>query len=1100
MKILQIVQGFPPESIAGTELYCQALTRALQERGHDCLVLAGSTQQAKEPVLVTTDEEGIRVTRYVTPLPLEWRERQVDPYSPEAELLVRQHLETVRPDLIHVHHWLRLTNTVVSTASQLGIPAIVTLHDLWTSCARLHRQHRLGHFCGESPSPSLCESCVDRYPWQGDAEIRQAIELRQAQIAEELRLARCLLVPSETHRQLLSALLGFPPARLRVIPHGSIVRLSPHTDNERLRFPHRPLRLVYWGYLVSFKGVHLLLEAARQLKDRSAIEVLLVGPAPDARYFEYLQGLAEGLSVKFMGEYRHTDLASLDVGMAVFPSLAYESYGFVLDEAFQLGLPVIVSDRGALPTRIGEAGLVFAAGDAGALAGRIQEILDTPSLFEDMRKNLPSCLSPSMMEHAQALETIYLQVGQLSSHPNEGLNTVFSTAPRRLAYFQTALAARDQEILHLKRDLAQQATVLGHQKEEVSRLDTRLQEEMAKTRRLEVWIDEVSSSLGWRFLQDFYRVKGRLIAPPGTRRGRLYDLLKRTGMAYAEGGLARIFKKVRRQLDHVITQNPYQQWLEQHALTAERIRQLREGVHALVYQPKISIVMPVYNTEETWLRKAIESVRNQIYPNWELCICDDGSTASHVRRLLESFAQSDGRIKVAFSPHNEGVSSASNKALALASGEYVALLDHDDELMPHALCEVAKSLDINRAEVMYTDEAIVDEKGHATFIYFRPQFSPDFLASHQYIVHLIVVRKELLERIGGWDEQFEVSQDHDLLLRLMDATNNFVHVPQVLYLWRFHSHRHSLRRKDLVAHFSKMALEKHLERQGVAGRVQDTPFFNVYRIRRRIANERISIIIPTRNEVEVLRMCITSIENKSSYGNYEIIIVNNNSDDPKTLQYLAGLPYRVIRYDHPFNYSAINNVAASVATGKHLLFLNNDTEVINDDWLQCLLEHSQRREVGVVGAKLFFPNGRVQHGGVVLGLGGHLADHAFRFAERGDPGYLSSLVCVRNYSAVTGACMMVRSEVFHKLGGFDEEIKVVYSDVDLCLRAWREGYRVVWTPYALLYHHEAKTRKEIAPKEDLTIFLGHWGHFLKPTDPFYNPNLSLHRFDFFPHF
>ena len=312
LQILHVVQGFPPEFIGGTEFYCQALTRALQERGHKCSVLAGSNQRAREPALVTTDEEGICVTRYVSPLPPEWREKQIDPYNCEAELLVRKHLETVRPDVIHVHHWLRLTNSIVSLAAELGIPAIVTLHDLWTSCARVHRQHRLGHFCQESPSPSLCYSCVERLPWQGDAEVRQAIDLRQEQIARELRLARCLLVPSEPHRQFLSRLLDISPDHMWVVPHGSIMRLRPNTNNEYPRFPRRPLRLAHWGHLVDFKGVHLILEATKQLKDPSAVEVYLAGLAPDGWYIKYLQGLAEGLSVTFTGKYRPADLARLD--------------------------------------------------------------------------------------------------------------------------------------------------------------------------------------------------------------------------------------------------------------------------------------------------------------------------------------------------------------------------------------------------------------------------------------------------------------------------------------------------------------------------------------------------------------------------------------------------------------------------------------------------------------------------------------------------------------------------------------------------------------------------------------------------------------------
>ena len=301
MRILQVVQGFPPEFVAGTERYCQALSRALQERGHRCFVLAGSYQQIKSPALLTTEEEGIYVARYVSPLSPPWRDQQIDSYNPEAELLLRQYVETVRPEVMHIHHWHLLTNTILSVAAALDIPAVVTLHDLWTSCARIHRQHRLGHFCEEPPSPSLCSSCVERLPWQGDAEIQQAITLRQEQIERELRLAHCLLVPSEAHRQLLSKLAGIHPDRLRVVPHGSLSRLAPRPVNDSSRFPHRPLRLAYWGYLVPHKGVHLLLEAIRRLRDPSAVEVFLIGHAPDVDYVAHLQKLAAGLSVTFTG-------------------------------------------------------------------------------------------------------------------------------------------------------------------------------------------------------------------------------------------------------------------------------------------------------------------------------------------------------------------------------------------------------------------------------------------------------------------------------------------------------------------------------------------------------------------------------------------------------------------------------------------------------------------------------------------------------------------------------------------------------------------------------------------------------------------------------
>lgn len=1130
MQILQVVQGFPPEFIGGTECYCQALASALQKRGHRCSILSGSNQRAREPALVTTDEEGIRVTRYVSQLPPEWREKRIDPYNPEAELLVRQHLATVRPDVIHVHHWLRLTNNIVSLAAELGIPAIVTLHDLWTSCARLHRQHKLGHFCQEPPSPSLCYSCVERFPWQGDAEVRQAIDLRQEQIAEELRLARCLLVPSEAHRQFVSKLLGISPDRLRVVPHGSIVRLFPHTGaDQHPRFPHRPLRLAYWGYLVDFKGVHLLLEAIRQLKDPSGVEVYLVGPAPDARYFEYLQGLAEGLNVTFTGEYRPADLPCLDADIAVFPSLAYESYGFVLDEAFQLGLPVIVSDRGALVARAGRAGVSFSAGDAGALARRIHEILDTPSLLEDMRKTLPSSPSPSMMEHAQGLEAVYQEAIRITPHPSKALDSepslqqpssVALTAPRRLAYFQTLLAARDQEIFNLKRDLqqqqreylgqkeaviAQQERELRQKEEEIFRLDKRLQEELVKTRTLEEWVHKVTNSLGWRFLQGLYYVRGHIIAPPGTRRGKFYDLLKRIGVAYAEGGLASVVKKARKWTVHASTLDPYQLWLTQHALTPERIRQLREEVQALAYQPKISIVMPAYNTEETWLRKAIESVRNQIYPYWELCICDDGSTMPHIREVIDFFRQQDSRIQVQFNTTNEGISAASNHALALATGEFIGFLDHDDELSIDAVLEVARFLNAHpETDMVYTDEDKITAQGQRLQPFFKPDWSPDMLLSFMYTCHLTVYRRELLLKVGGFDAAYDGSQDYDLALRMTEKAGLIGHIPKVLYHWRVvpGSIAEEATNKFYAYEAGKRAIAAALRRREISGVVEDTfgkrAGLGFYRVKRMHENPPcVSIIIPTRDNVNLLARCIASMEKYTSYKNYEIVIVDNDSVEPDSLQYLRQSCHQVIPYKGAFHFSKMMNFAVERVSGEILLFLNNDTEVLNYEWLSAMVEHALRPEVGAVGAKLLYSNNTIQHAGVVIGLC-EFAGHSHRHISGFHHGYWGSADIIRNYSAVTAACMMIRRQVFLEAGGFDEAFQYAYQDVDLCLRLRGKGLLIVYTPYAQLVHHESATRgaRMAFGDHDIALARRRWQKYLVQGDPYYNPNLTRRREDF----
>jgi GT2 family glycosyltransferase/glycosyltransferase involved in cell wall biosynthesis len=1137
LRILQVVQGFPPEFTAGTELYCHALSQALQERGHRCFVLAGSHQQTPNPALLSTEEEGIYVARYVSPLAPVWREQQIDSYDPEAEALLFQYAEMIRPDVMHVHHWHLLTNTTVSAATTLGIPTVVTLHDLWISCARIHRQHRLGHFCQEPPSPSLCAPCVERLPWQKHGEIERALALRQEQIDRELRLARLLLVPSEAHRQMLSHLVGISPERFRVVPHGSLSRLTPHRVDSASRFPQRPLRLAYWGYVVWHKGVHLLLEAVRRLRDPSAVEVFLIGDTPDADYAAHLQELAAGLTVTFSGKYQPSDLARLDVDLAVFPSLAYESYGFVLSEAFQLGLPVIVSDRGALAARAGEAGLAFAAGDAQALANRIQEILDTPALLERMKETIATVLPPSMEDHAQIIEAAYQEaLNAPAQPPTENV----SLTSRRLAALYTRLAARDQEILkhsvalkqqeagvaqqrelqkdealrrqteefqHKEEQLRQQEEALQRKEEElqkqrdaVAHLERRLQEESAKVQALEQWVQRIFHSVGWRILDRFYYLREHFLAPPGTRRGKVYDLLKRAGVAYRNGGLEQAVQETREQIEFTTTSDPYQLWLERNALTSEKEHQLQERLQALAYQPTVSIIMPVYNTEEVWLRKAIESVQRQLYQRWELCICDDHSTAAHIPRVLTEYAEQDERVRVVTSSRNGGISAASNNALALATGEFVGFLDHDDELTPDALAEVIVLLNEKpELDFIYTDEDKITVEGRREEPFFKPDWSPDLLLSMNYIAHFSVVRRSLVLEVGGFTEGLEGSQDYDLFLRLTEKTDKIGHIARPLYSWRKipHSTAGDTQAKPYAHMAGQRALQAHLQRRGIAGEVLDgliTPFR--YRVRYHISGQPlVSILIPTKDRLELLKGCIDSIEKKTAYRRFELIILDNQSERPETLAYLASSPHRVVPAPGPFNYSHINNLGAAQARGDFLLFLNNDTEVITEEWLTAMLEHAQRREVGAVGAKLLFPNRTIQHGGVVLGCGG-FANHAFWGQADDQPGYCCLSHVVRNVSAVTGACLMTKKAIFEEIKGFDENLTVAFGDVDLCLRMREKGYVIVFTPHAVLYHLESASRKKLHPMEDEEYARRRWSSFWVRGDPYYNVHLSRERFDF----
>ncbi len=414
MKILQIVHGFPPESIAGTERYCAALSRCLLRAGHECLVLAGSGRSAPQATLETVDQDGLLVTRY---LPLEGRSScWTKEYDPEAEGLVRHLLAVVRPDLVHLHHWLHLTNNLVAICTTMGIPVIVTLHDSWIACPRIHRVRGSGEFCPDPIATAPCLTCAERGPWQGDDEIARALTLRREILNAELALADVVIVPSEAHRRFIMMLLELPEDRLIVLSHGGLPMLKVHQDKKgEQRFPQRPLQIGHWGYLLDLKGTHLILEAVHRLRDPSAVEVYLIGEAPDPEYTARLRDLAQGIAVQFHGSYQPADLESFDLDLAVFPSIASESYSFTLSEALGLGLPVVVPNRGAFQERIGEAGLIFEAGQAEDLARVLQQILDAPDLIETMRMRIRSELLCTMETHLTMLEKIYKDTVQVNT-------------------------------------------------------------------------------------------------------------------------------------------------------------------------------------------------------------------------------------------------------------------------------------------------------------------------------------------------------------------------------------------------------------------------------------------------------------------------------------------------------------------------------------------------------------------------------------------------------------------------------------------------------------------------------------------------------------
>lgn len=552
----------------------------------------------------------------------------------------------------------------------------------------------------------------------------------------------------------------------------------------------------------------------------------------------------------------------------------------------------------------------------------------------------------------------------------------------------------------------------------------------------------------------------------------------------------------------------YNEWFANHCPTEEEIAEQRKRVFA--YAPKISILVPVYNTPAVFLKQMIQSVRKQTYSNWELCIANANPANPEVAEILRVASKKDERIKVVDVPENEGIAQNTNRALEIAAGEYIGLLDHDDLLAVNALYEVVNTLNADAgAEVIYTDEDKVTTDLEEHFKpHFKPDFNLDLLRSNNYICHFFVAKKELIERVGAFRKEFNGAQDYDLILRCTEEAENIVHVPKILYHWRVHKESTSDNPMSKMYAYDagKKAIEEHLKRCDTSGEVSHTKDLGFYRVKYPVQGEPlVSILIPNKDQVDSLDKCLRSIEEKTDYHNYEIVIIENNSEKEETFRYyekISSEKIRVIRWEKEFNYSAINNFGVRHAKGDYILFLNNDVEIINSDWMREMLSHCQRKEVGIVGARLYYPDDTIQHGGIIVGIGG-VAGSVFVGLPKGYSGYMHKAALQLDLSAVTAACMMMKRRVFEEVGGFEEKLKVAFNDVDLCLKTREKGYLVVYNPYVELYHYESKTRGAEDTKEKVRRFQteieymrSHWIDILKKGDPMYNTNLSLTKWDY----
>jgi GT2 family glycosyltransferase len=1012
-----------------------------------------------------------------------------------------------------------------------GLPTVVVAHDYYPYCPAVNLYFNgVCAACGDD-RVAACQSGNGDFNKFADFPVAERLRVRERYL--ELLRARAIRVAQPSHSvgaHLLRLDPRFAEVEFTTIEHAypqPLARVGAHARPEGER-----LRLMVLGQLAANKGLALLRAALPEIT-RFA-DVQLVGCGEVGTLFEGQDRVTILPNYRVEDLPEHVTALAPDVGLLL--SIWPETFSYTLSELFMLGVPPVACALGAFAERIqdGQTGFLCAPTPE-ALVAKLREI-DARRSDLDRVRDLLGGWSPragaAMVADYHHLAPVATRARPVEAEPVSALGAEATRALLLNAIW------REIKGLHLRLYLGIQARgalwdSLGQRNEEIKRqgvaitqlakekqeLDRRLDEESAHNRALEqvaetraAEIAEIRASTSWRVTAPLrwlgnWRRRGRLLAScmgpalrhPGSfanKAGKLYRVWRAGGVTGVKQALMR--------LRSAPVLDPDAWTLQRRLFESDVLPRLARGAANLSGAPLISVLVPTYNTPADMLRAMLDSVRAQIYPHWELCVADDASTEPRVAEILLDYASRDSRIKLHLGERNRGVAHATNRALEIAAGRFIVFLDHDDLLEPHALYRVAQTVIADDPDMVYSDEVLVTPDATTVKQYVhRPAFSPEFFRGHPYIVHLIGFRAELLRRIGGLDERLGISQDYDLILRASEAARAIVHIPEVLYQWRVHESSAGHQKMGQVMDTSRAILGRHLERLGLPGRVDEGVGFNLFDARYElVAGLKVAIIIPTKNHVDLLRVCVDSIRATAPRALYDIVIVDHESDDPDTRHYLDGLgpDIRVLPYHGPFNFSRINNWAvAQLPEGySHYLFCNNDIEAIEAGWLERMLELGQQPDIGVVGALLYYSDRKtIQHAGVCVGAFGR-AEHYGKFHRLPDdyldPGYMGAYVLNHEVAAVTAACLLMRADAFDAVGAYDEAIAVGFGDVDLCLNAWEHGYRVVFCPHAALIHHESRTRgishTDTHP-EDTARYKAKWATWLQAGDPFYNPGLSL---------
>lgn len=600
------------------------------------------------------------------------------------------------------------------------------------------------------------------------------------------------------------------------------------------------------------------------------------------------------------------------------------------------------------------------------------------------------------------------------------------------------------------------------------------------------------------------------------RRQKIKDLMNMETVHVAmdfwkENGLKALILKSRHKLQGIDNDYDYGEWYQLTKPDEEELETQKKEVFD--YRPKLSIVIPAYKTPERYLKEMLQSIKDQTYQNWEVCVADGSPRGESSERVLKKFAEQDKRFKYVILGENKGISGNTNAAMDMATGDFIVLADHDDTIPPHALYECVKAINMDpEYDVIYSDEDKLDMDGKALFDpHFKPDFNPDLLTSVNYICHLFVVNWDLVDAVGGFRQEFDGAQDYDFIFRCTEAARKIYHIPKVLYHWRCHQNSTASNPESKMYAFEagSRAIKAHFQRCNIpVESVEKGVDFGIYHTKFAIKGEPlVSVVIPNKDHHSDLDLCIRSLMEKGTYKNLEFIVVENNSTDKATFSYYERIQkeypnVRVVTWEKGFNFSAINNFGVKHARGEYLLFLNNDTEIIEKDVIREMLGYCQREDVGAVGARLLYQDDTIQHAGVVVGFGG-IAGHTFIGLHRAENSYFHRAMCAQDYSAVTAACIMTKKALFDQVEGFTEELAVAFNDIDFCMKIRSLGKLVVYNPYALLYHYESKSRGlEDTPEKvarfnrEIAIFAKRWPDILRNGDPYYNPNLTLRKSNF----